>query len=125
MGIKKLIEVCVFYFYLFHQNKPRENYENRCYFTGKTLFRSNHRGALSKKGVLKNFAKFTGKHQRQSLFFNKVAGQACNFFKKRALAQVISCEFAKVLKTDFLPKTSGRLLTVVGILLKLVSFTKL
>ena len=29
---------------------------------------------LSKKGVLKNFAKFTGKQMCQSLFFNKVAG---------------------------------------------------
>ena len=27
-----------------------------------------------KKGVLRNFAKFTGKHLRQSLFFNKVEG---------------------------------------------------
>ena len=27
-----------------------------------------------KKDVLKNFAKFTGKHLCQSLFFNKVAG---------------------------------------------------
>ena len=27
-----------------------------------------------KKVVLKNFAKFTGKHQCQGLFFNKVAG---------------------------------------------------
>ena len=27
-----------------------------------------------KKGVLRNFAKFTGKHLCQSLFFNKVAG---------------------------------------------------
>ena len=26
------------------------------------------------KGVLRNFAKFTGKHVCQSLFFNKVAG---------------------------------------------------
>ena len=29
-----------------------------------------------KKGVLRNFAKFTGKHQCLSLFFNKVAGAA-------------------------------------------------
>ena len=29
-----------------------------------------------KKGVLRNFGKFTGKHLRQSLFFNKVAGTA-------------------------------------------------
>ena len=27
-----------------------------------------------KKGVLKNFAKFTGKHLCQSLFVNKIAG---------------------------------------------------
>ena len=27
-----------------------------------------------KKGVLRNFARFTGKHLRQSLLFNKVAG---------------------------------------------------
>ena len=27
-----------------------------------------------KKGVLRNFAKFTGKHLYQSLYFNKVAG---------------------------------------------------
>ena len=29
---------------------------------------------LFKKGVLRNFAKFTGKHLCQSLFFNKIAG---------------------------------------------------
>ena len=36
-------------------------------------FRSSHPGVFYKKGVLKNFAKFTGKHLRQSLIFNKVA----------------------------------------------------
>ena len=30
-------------------------------------------GVKSEKGVLKHFAKFSGKHQCQSLFFNKVA----------------------------------------------------
>ena len=33
---------------------------------------------LCKKGVLRNFAKFTGKHLCRSLFFNKVVG-ACNW----------------------------------------------
>ena len=33
------------------------------------------RGVLWKKVFLENFAKFTGKHHCQSLFFNKVAGQ--------------------------------------------------
>ena len=32
------------------------------------------RSCSVKKGVLKNFAKFTGKHLCQGLFFNKVAG---------------------------------------------------
>ena len=32
------------------------------------------RGVLQKKGVLRNFTKFTGKHLCQSLLFNKVAG---------------------------------------------------
>ena len=41
-----------------------------------------------KKGVLRNFEKFTGKHLYQRLFFNKVAGLACNFMKKESLAQV-------------------------------------
>ena len=36
--------------------------------------RSSHRRCLVNKGVLKNFAKFAGKHLYQSLFFNKVAG---------------------------------------------------
>ena len=36
------------------------------------------------KGVLRNFAKFTGKHLCQSLFFNKVAGlRLATLLKKR------------------------------------------
>ena len=35
-------------------------------------FRSSHWRCSAKKGVLKNFAKFTGKHLCESLFFNKV-----------------------------------------------------
>ena len=53
--------------------------------------RSSRPEVLSKKGVLGNFAKLTGKHLCQSLFLNKASGLACNFFKKDALAQVFSC----------------------------------
>ena len=35
------------------------------------------------KGVLKNFAKFTGKHLSQSLFFNKVDLRPATLFKDR------------------------------------------
>ena len=53
--------------------------------------RSSGPEVFCKKDVLKNFAKFTGKHLCQSIFFNKVAG----------LAQVFSCEFCKILKNTF------------------------
>ena len=49
-----------------------------------------------KKGVFRNFAKYTGKHLCQRLFFNKVA-EAC---KKETLAQVF-LNFAKFLRTLF------------------------
>ena len=38
------------------------------------ISRSSHWRCSVKKGILKNFAKFTGKHLGQSLSFNKVAG---------------------------------------------------
>ena len=40
----------------------------------KIIVRSSHQRCSIKKGVLKNFAKFTGKCLCQGLFFNKVAG---------------------------------------------------
>ena len=42
--------------------------------TCKSSFRSSRPEVFCEKGVLRNFAKFTGKHLCQSLFFNKVAG---------------------------------------------------
>ena len=53
-----------------------------------------------KKGVLKIFAKFTGKHLCKSLFFNKVAG-------------LWPVNFVKFPRTPFLHNTSGRLLLIV------------
>ena len=44
------------------------------------------------RGVLRNFAKFTGKHLCQSLFF---------FIKKESLAQVFSCEFCEISTNTF------------------------
>ena len=61
------------------------------------------------KGVLRNFAKVTGRqHPCQSLFFNKVAGRLATSFKKMAL--MFSYEFCELLRTPFLQNTSGRLL---------------
>ena len=74
--------------------------------------RDSHRRWCSvKKGILRNFAKFTGKHMCQtpeSLFL--IRPEACNFIKKETLAQVFSWEFCKILRTPFLQNTSGRLL---------------
>ena len=55
--------------------------------------RSSRPDVLCKKGVLRNFAKFTGKHLCQSLYFNKVAGPRHKCFL---------VDFAKFLRTPFL-----------------------
>ena len=64
-------------------------------------------GGVLQESVFKTFAKFTGKHLCQSLFFNKVAGGACDVIKKGTLAQVFSWEFYSIFKTPFLQNTSG------------------
>ena len=43
------------------------------------MYRSSHQDVSCKKDVLRNFAKFTGKHLCQSLFFNKTAGLRYDF----------------------------------------------
>ena len=90
----------------------------------KKLSRSSLPDVFCKKSVLRNFAKFTGKHLCQNLFFNEVAclgvssimfsttllkrdSQACSFMKKETLAQMISCEFFEIFRTLFLKNTSG------------------
>ena len=51
-----------------------------------------------KKGVLKNFGKFTGKHIYSKVSFWIKLPQACNFVKKETLAQVFSCAFCEISK---------------------------
>ena len=53
-----------------------------------------------KKGVLRNFAMFLGKHLCQSLFFNKVAGlRPATLLKKRLWHRHFPVNFAKFLRT--------------------------
>ena len=55
-----------------------------------------------KKDVLENFAKFTGRRLRQSLFFNKVAGlRPATLLKKRLWRRCFSVIFVKFLRTPF------------------------
>ena len=76
------------------------------------LYRISRPDAFCKKGALKNFPKFEGKHLYHSFFFNKVAGvacnfikketpMACNFIKKETLVQVFSCELCEFFKSIF------------------------
>ena len=59
----------------------------------KNNFRSSRPEAFCKKGVLRNFTKFTG------------IPQACNFIKKEALAHGFSCEFCEISKSTFFYRT--------------------
>ena len=82
--------------------------------------RSSHRRCSIKIVALKNFAKFTGKHLCQSLFFNKVA--APTLLKKRLWHRCFPVNLAKFLGTPFLQNTSERqLLYGVYLLIKLLS----
>ena len=68
-----------------------------------------------RNGLVKNLAKFTGKHLRWSLFFLIMSqAKVYNFIKKETSTQVFSCEFYEILRTPFLQNTSGRLLLSVN-----------
>ena len=70
--------------------------------------RSSHRRCSVRKGVLRNFTKFAGKHLCQSLFCNKVACLRPAFLLKKGLwYRCFPVNFAKFLRTPFLQKTSG------------------
>ena len=74
-------------------------------------FRSSHRRCSVRKGVLRNFTKFTWKLLCQSFFFNKVAGlRSSTLSKKETLAQVFSCEFYKISRNTSFTETSEWLL---------------
>ena len=54
-----------------------------------------------KKGVLRNFVKFTEKQLSQSIFFNKVGRLRPATLLIKTLAQVFSCEFCEISKNTF------------------------
>ena len=56
-----------------------------------------------KKGVLRNFTKFRGKHLCQGLFFNKAADlRPANLLRKRLWHRCFPVNFAKFLRTPLL-----------------------
>ena len=62
------------------------------------LCRSSRLEVFYRKGVLRLFAKFTGKHLCLNFFFNKVPGLRPATL---TLAQVFSCEFCEISKISF------------------------
>ena len=68
------------------------------------MSRSSRPKVFFKKGILKNFAKFTGKHLYQSLFFNKVAElkPATLLKKNRLWHRCFPVNIAKFLRAPFL-----------------------
>ena len=72
-----------------------------------SLLRSSRPKVFCKKGVLRNFVKFTGKHLCRAHFLNKVAGlrQALTLLEK-TLAQVFLCEFYEISKNTFCHRTT-------------------
>ena len=57
-----------------------------------------------KKLFFRNFAKFTGKHLCQNLFFNKVAGLPASLLKKRLWNRCFPVNFSTFLRTPLLTK---------------------
>ena len=63
---------------LYHRYFPARFVKfNTATFHRTHISRSSHWKCSVKKGIFKNFEKFTGKKLCQSLFFNKVAGVLC------------------------------------------------
>ena len=71
-------------------------------FIGAFKSRSSRPEVFCKKGDLKNFAKFTGEHLCQSLFFNKVADlRFVALLKMRLWHRCFPVNFVKFLRTPF------------------------
>ena len=66
------------------------------------IIRSSHRICYVRKSVLRNFAKLTGKHLYQSLFFNKIAGLSLQLYRTAlgdcfSMFRFKSCDLSKTL----------------------------
>ena len=67
-----------------------------------SMYRSSRPEVFCKKGILRNFVKFTGKHQCESLFFRLFCRlNPATLLKKRLSQRCFLVNFAKFLKKTF------------------------
>ena len=91
----------------------------------KRFLKSSYQRCSIKKGILENFAKFTGKDLCWGLFFKKVASlRPATLLEKRLLHRCFAMNFAKFLRTPFLHNTSGQLLPIPDSLINKKYFSK-
>ena len=81
------------------------------------IFRSSRPDVFCKKGVLRNFAKFIGKHLCRSLYLNKVANPT--LLKQRPQRRYFPVTFAQFLRKSFLTEHLGWLLVSLLLILKI------
>ena len=100
-------------FYLFQKEELYINFRKAYLGSCQTFTRSSRPEVFCKKGVIRNFVKFTGKHLCQSLSFLtklqacKVAGlRPATLLKKRLWHSCFPVNFAKFLRTPFLQNTN-------------------
>ena len=85
-----------------HQSNLDRNPDNEEICLINTLHDRSPQRCSMKKGVLRIFAKFTGKQLCQSLFFNKVAGpRPATLLKKRLWHRCFPVNFTKFLRSSF------------------------
>ena len=87
------------------------------------IFRSSGPDVFCKKGVLRNFAKFIGKHLCRSLYFNKVADPT--LLKQRLWHRYFPVTFAQFLRKPFLTEHLRWLLLYMIILVTLLLILKI
>ena len=76
-------------------------------------FKSSHRRCSIKKAVLKNFAKFTGKHLCWNLFKKKLQALGPTTLLKRDSNTGVFCEYCQIFKNTYfeehLPKAASEI----------------
>ena len=87
------------------------------------IFGSSGPDVFCKKGVLRNFAKFIGKHLCRSLYFNKVADPT--LLKQRLWHRYFPVTFAQFLRKPFLTEHLRWLLLYMIILVTLLLILKI